>query len=336
MNMRNIYILWGLLACMAFTSCYEEDTLTPTEGGVELRFKVPQGNNSWDNDIAQIYEDYNVYLIYKDLQRADFNRSWTGIAYGSGYEGQGCVNDEMANYYVEFMKKHIFAYLNPPITSKVLPMYWYLGYNVYSKSVLEVGGVILASWIVPIHENYDGLDYWCTCMFGEDNPSDPYLIPTDRALLDRRRKMILAPVLEKAVKAGNIIIPEEFEVGFDHVTNLIAGLGMEDDPNYYLTRGYPGSVNTYVFNSISEPANNSYPPTNEETFIGYMHLSMYYNQARLAEVYPADKYPFLTEKFAFVQKYLKDKYQIDLEAIANGPEDWDLPLPPIPETPDEE
>ena len=132
------------------------------------------------------------------------------------------------------------------------------------------------------------------------------------------------------------IIPEEFEVGFDHVTNLIAGLGMEDDPNYYLTRGYPGSVNTYVFNSISEPANNSYPPTNEETFIGYMHLSMYYNQARLAEVYPADKYPFLTEKFAFVQKYLKDKYQIDLEAIANGPEDWDLPLPPIPETPDEE
>lgn len=45
MNMRNIYILWGLLACMAFTSCYEEDTLTPTEGGVELRFKVPQGNN---------------------------------------------------------------------------------------------------------------------------------------------------------------------------------------------------------------------------------------------------------------------------------------------------
>ena len=28
--------------------------------------------------------------------------------------------------------------------------------------------------------------------------------------------------------------------------------------------------------------------------------------------------------------------EIDLEAIANGPEDWDLPLPPIPETPDEE
>ena len=41
--MRNIYLLWGLLTCIAFTSCYEEDALTPTEGGIELRFKVPQG-----------------------------------------------------------------------------------------------------------------------------------------------------------------------------------------------------------------------------------------------------------------------------------------------------
>ena len=53
--MKKKYILWGLLACMAlFTSCYEEDTLTPTEGGIELRFKVPQGTNSWDDDISQI------------------------------------------------------------------------------------------------------------------------------------------------------------------------------------------------------------------------------------------------------------------------------------------
>lgn len=334
--MRNIYILWGLLTCMTFTSCYEEDTLTPTEGGVELRYNVPQGNNSWDNDIAQIYKDYGVYLIYKDLLKDDFNRSWTGAPLGTSTDGQGCVNDEMTHYYVEFMKRHVFAYLNPQITSKVLPMYWYLGYNVHSKGELEIGGVIIMSWIVPIHEIDNGLDYWCTCMFGEDNPGDPFLIPTDRTILDRRRKMVLGPLLEKAVKAGNILIPEEFEIGFDHVTPLKNGLGIENDPNYYLTRGYPGSVNTYVFKSISTPDNNSYPPTNEETFIGYMHLSMFYNQARLAEVYPADKYPLLAEKFAFVHKYLKDKYQIDLEAIANGPEDWDLPLPPMPEAPEKE
>ncbi len=91
----------------------------------------------------------------------------------------------------------------------------------------------------------------------------------------------------------------------------------------------------YSIVSANQPTTLILQPM-KRLFIGYMHLSMYYNQARLTEVYPADKYPFLTEKFAFVQKYLKDKYQIDLEAIANGPEDWDLPLPPIPETPDEE
>ncbi len=64
-----------------------------------------------------------MYILFiKDLQRADFNRSWTGIAYGSGYEGQGCVNDEMANYYVEFMKTYLCILESASITSKVLPM----------------------------------------------------------------------------------------------------------------------------------------------------------------------------------------------------------------------
>lgn len=100
--MRNIYLLWGLLTCIAFTSCYEEDALTPTEGGIELRFKVPQGTNSWDDDISQIQKDFGVYLIYKDLQDEDFNRSWTGGA-STNYKGEGCINDEMAKFYTELL-----------------------------------------------------------------------------------------------------------------------------------------------------------------------------------------------------------------------------------------
>ena len=35
--MRNIYLLWGLLTCIAFTSCYEEAVVKPdiTESGEE-------------------------------------------------------------------------------------------------------------------------------------------------------------------------------------------------------------------------------------------------------------------------------------------------------------
>lgn len=40
--MRNIYLLWGLLTCIAFTSCYEEDALTPTEGVLNYVSKFPK------------------------------------------------------------------------------------------------------------------------------------------------------------------------------------------------------------------------------------------------------------------------------------------------------
>ena len=144
--MRNIYLLWGLLTCIAFTSCYEEDALTPTEGGIELRFKVPQGTNSWDDDISQIQKDFGVYLIYKDLQDEDFNRSWTGGA-STNYKGEGCINDEMAKFYTEFMKKHVFSYLNnekcKKITSKLLPLYWYMAYNVHIATEIDLGAVVI-------------------------------------------------------------------------------------------------------------------------------------------------------------------------------------------------
>ena len=41
-----------------------------------------------------------------------------------------------------------------------------------------------------------------------------------------------------------------------------------------------------------------------------------------------------SSKFDFVTNYLK-KYNIDLEAIAQGPEDWDIkPYPELPELPE--
>ena len=48
-------------------------------------------------------------------------------------------------------------------------------------------------------------------------------------------------------------------------------------------------------------------------------------------MFPSATYPFLSTKFDFVTNYLK-KYNIDLEAIAKGPEEWDIkPYPELPE-----
>ena len=102
------------------------------------------------------------------------------------------------------------------------------------------------------------------------------------------------------------------------------------DPNYYLTRGYPGNVNT-VSGKHSTPGSDN-PPTAKETFIGYLQIAMRHTKEEREAMFPSATYPFLSTKFDFVTNYLK-KYNIDLEAIAKGPEDWDIkPYPELPET----
>lgn len=328
--MKILHILLGMLTCFTLASCYEEDALTPTKEGIELRFNVPQGNNSWDTYFADIYDEYNVYFIYKDLQSEDFNRSWIGSGglIGDGYQGSGCLNDEMAKFYEDFLRRHIFAYINSRITQKILPIYWYLSYNVHTKMEFLPGMVFKT----PANEITNGLDFWSTCMFGEDNPSEPYLIPTDQSIFNQRRKMILGNILSQAVIKKNIAIPEDFSYGLDYKTKLVNSIGEEENANHYLTRAFPGTVKLGKF-LLNPPYNNSVPPTEENTFIGYILQAMYFTEAESSVSF--EKYPLLTEKFTLVRKYLKDKYQIDLNAIAEGPEDWEVSLPPYNETDEE-
>lgn len=334
--MKTLYTLLGLLISLTLASCYEEDTLTPTEGGVELRFNVPQGSNSWDTYFAEIYDEYSVYFIYKDLQREDFNRGWidSGSPLSDGVQGGGCPNDEMTKFYEEFLRKHIFAYINSAVTKKVLPIYWYLSYNAYTINKFE----LMPGWVftsnVPANEITDGLDFWSTCMFGVDTPDEPYVTPTNQSIFGQRRKMIIGNILSQAVKKKNIAIPQDFSNGLDYKTELINSTGGKDNANYYLTRAFPGSVRLGKF-LLDETDNNSNPPNEEDTFIGYILQSMYFTEAESLVEFPATKYPLLAEKFALVRKHLKDKYQIDLNAIAEGPEDWDVTLPPYGEEEEE-
>lgn len=322
--MKKLYSLAVLILCLSFSSCYKEDELAPSEGGIELRFKVPQGNHSWDADIAEIYQEYNVYLIYDQLTDADFNRTWTGGGMGATYQGQSAQSDEMAEAYVKFMETHIFPYLKgkQQVYKKIFPLYWYMGYNVNAYSKLELGSISM-EFHVPQCTMFDGLDFWSLCMFGKEEPGqEAYFVPKTQAEYSQFRNMILGHILTEAVKNGNILIPEAFESGFDHVTNLKADIGTEEDPDYYLMRGYPGTVNMNRFKAITTPS-NGLPPTNEDTFIGYITIQMLYPQEKIKQVYPADKYPFMAEKFEYVYHYMKDTYDIDLNELAVGPADWE-------------
>lgn len=211
--MKKLYSLWVLVFCLAFTSCHEEDALTPTVGGIELRFEVPQGNNSWDEDIAEIYNEYNVYLIYQTNLPMPIL-----IVHGQVADlelltrGQGAQSDKMAEAYIKFMKTHVFSYLKgkQQIYDKIFPLYWqYMGYNVNAVSKIEYGTFVM-EFHSPLSTKFDGLDYWSPCASGKaDDGQEEYFVPkTFKVKYSQFRNMILGHILTEAVKNGNIKVPE--------------------------------------------------------------------------------------------------------------------------------
>ena len=119
-----------------------------------MRYEFPQGNNSWDKDLEEIQKEFGIYIIYKDFEETDLNRSWTGaLGEGSTYFGES-LNDEQAEFMTKFMKNHIFAYLTPQATRKVLPMYYYMVYSFRSmrlgRILVFMGKISLMAWIIGL------------------------------------------------------------------------------------------------------------------------------------------------------------------------------------------
>lgn len=334
--MKSIYKLWLFIACLTLVSCYDEDTITPTVFGDSGRFEFPQGDNSWDQDIVDIYEQFGIRFIYKDIIDKDFTKSWlSGTTSNKSFHGGGTINDDMTRFYITFMKEHVLQYLTPQITEKIFPMYWYLVFDFYSKTVYTETYTAYSQY--KSHADLGMLDCWITCFWGQTVPANKtpqtaWLSPQagDKTSYTRRRMIILNDVLVAAIGKGNIVMPAEFEVGLDFTTRLVTGETEVNkaNANYYKTRAFPGRVNT----SNGEYTKPLAAVTKaEQTFIYYLQLAMRYTQEELDELLSLADYPLMKGKFDFVQKYMKETYNIDLSAIANGPATWDItPYPEIP------
>lgn len=348
--MKPIYNVWILLFCLTFSSCYDEDIIEPTPDPLALAggFEFPQGDSPWDNDAMEIYKNFGVKLIYKNITEKDLNKNWTNGGLGNSSKiFENCLNDEMGAFYITFMKNHVFPYLNREVTDRVFPMYWYFVYNYSSYSSMVPG--MLEFYVALLDHDENQTDCWITCFWGDvahcSNivygtmiPNEPLTewkspIAGNKDSYTIRRFKVIDEVIRTAITRGNIIIPEEeFDAGFDHSTPLVTTEYSESkaDANYYLKRGYPGNVNSHSANYTSPRSTN--PPTAKETFIGYLQIAMRFTKEERETMWPSATYPFLSTKFDFVTNYLK-KYNIDLEAIAQGPEDWDIkPYPELPKT----
>lgn len=340
--MKSISYIWVLFACLTLTSCYEDDTIIPDEFGGSGRFEFPQGDNSWDDDILEIYNQFGVRLIYKGISDEDFTRSWLGT--GGGGVGTttlhttGCVNDEMTQFYVTFMKEHIFNFINPQITDRVFPMYWYLAHNFYSKWVPVPQYTFFTPVISQDGRNF--MDFWITCFWGQNvnagaDPLNGWMSPIsgDKTNYNLHRFLIMKNIMSTAMTRGNIIVSDEFSSGLDFDTQLVTGETADNqkDKNYYLTRAFPGTATIIGTTLAYQKMTRVLPGNPNNVFQEYVQLMMAFNAAQREEMFPAATYPLLKQKFDYVQNYMKQRYDIDLEAIANGPVNWDItPYPELP------
>lgn len=303
--MKLKYVLLAVLSYGFVVACSDEEKIVPGEDGVNARYEFPQGTDEWDDLAKTIKEDHDVYMIYKDFTQLDISRAWTA-AYEKDYNGES-LTGEQANAQMKFMKQHFLDYLPTELTRSVLPLYYYLisEYRTESISGTSVSKSLITNFS-------DGLDFWVSSIC----TSTETTFPDTREKLKEHRVRIMKQFLEAAINRGVIEIPSSFNKDFDYTTAIKTYSWDSDDPNYYLKRGFLGSISGDSFNlgsiySISDV-------TQAKNFLTYVFSGMRYTEEEFLAKFPAE-YTLIHKKRLEVINYMKEKYHVDLEAICQGP-----------------
>lgn len=320
---NSIFFLFVAVSCMLLVSCYKEDDIVPTSSQAGERYVFPQGNANYDQKIKSIYDDFGVKIIYKGFKNIDFGLSWT-VASNTrvGFD----IPDNQQENATGFVVDHIFGNITPEISKMVLPPYYYVADSVAGLS--QIGNTF--ETLNPVANIFNGLDFWSftwngavgyTKMLetGVITKHPPAVRPSTPFSVFYKRGVILKEIYKLSINKGNIKSPEGFAVGFDFVTPTINLKGSENEPNYYMKRGFPGQMLTTA--NFNFAALTSISRTSErQNFIDYVHLCMRYTPDSIEVMYPKVKYPIIHQKYPVVIKYMKDNYNIDLNKIATKPQ----------------
>ncbi|MEA4868367.1 hypothetical protein SDC9_73470 [bioreactor metagenome] len=319
--MKNIKYILLFLTVLTITSCYKEDPIVPVSTEGADRFSFPQGNSPHDNVVNDVFKKFGVKIIYKDFRNEDFNLSWTAAAVGKeGYDIPEAEQSEATR----FIANHIFGFLHPDITKRVLPPYFYVADSIFQMSSLA-GGLLVSKQAQTYI--YNGLDFWAFCWNGCQPWQDMMGNVTYLAITGKpstpfekfyRRGVMLKEIFKKAADLGNIGVPEDFSSGLDFTTAIKYATGTENDPNYFKKRGFPGQmISNTNFNITNLTSITRTSPS--QVFTDYIHLCMRYTADSIEVLYPKAKYPIIHQKYPIAIEYIKGKFGIDLVEIATKP-----------------
>ena len=135
-------ILYTTLGLLSLTACNsDEEALDPTGNYSVLRFEFPQGDNDFDHEIKSIYDDYGIFIIYKDITSADLNRRWTSLGTDK-LQDYVPVKEADIPFYVDFLRNHVFNYLTNDLAKRAFPVKMYIceQFGDYDKIPSDLSG----------------------------------------------------------------------------------------------------------------------------------------------------------------------------------------------------
>ena len=282
------FIVMTILLGMA--SCSEDD-ITPSADNRLVQF--PQGNNSYDAEILQIYEHYGTQMLYR-FNDAMFRWQITDrLGYVSRPADESCVAAA-----VKFVKDNCFSFYREDSLKAYLPYRFYLAGDLgrlFEYSGLDAAGnnvsVKDTIWHVAAANGYANL------CFGL---ASPRLATLSDDSLRLAKGELNAAVLANAIGQGNIQVPAAF-------TKEMVG-----NVNWY---NYIGSYNTYGLLEYID-AKTITPAQDFAIFLKYLiaYPSEVFEEKFTTKAF--DTSGRIARKAVIVRNWMLSEYGIDLETMA--------------------
>lgn len=306
--MKKIYLFFLTIACISLAGCSDEETFSSSEMESISRFEFPEGDKDCDKILEDIFEEHGVRVIYKGWTEKDWSKSWLGEPASHEYVGEHFVNEELDSV-VNRMNKEFFSYLNPEISKAILKPYIYLvkDYGYW----FQFHPSIPARFNPVVYPSVAGMDNRLI------SPNMNIVMGTETPLKIKqfRCNILYHLYIADAINRGVIVQPANIYDGLDMTTAVIE---KEGDPNHYLARGYVKGINIYFtgldhFNGSNNPK-KYVGEANTLYFREYVMWAMLHPEEEMQTKYGS--YPIVMEKYNLVVDYMKEKYGLDLKAMA--------------------
>lgn len=302
---KNIYKIFAvLLVAAVISSCSKKEAaLTPSDG-VEIGIEWPQGNNDYDQRIANYYNRFGTFLLYKFNDKDAY---WSVISWDTTYKltpaDPAYINRQLDLLDTTFFRYYADSTLRNYLPAKILlssSITLKPGYNVQQDAYLlgdanngYVYGNFPVNWGSRRILNIKGVADSAALFRGNVNYSFLRLA----TLRDR--------------------IPRP--AGFDALSDYIGAIATYSQA-YYYQRGYIGAFPYYIpgapidwENYLKAIVKNPYSYLTDATGITSADATL---KGILSPV--KDVSGNIRRKYDFMINFYKNNYNIDLQRIGNG------------------